>query len=509
MPFNDLDSPSDSQCIYFTQKGLRCRNSCSQSDKMQAIALRKTVSAILSETNSLELLRNYILLKCCRAARHRSRIVDAELLVPLALRWQDEIYKHSHRTTPIHFMASSPTHEARLTPGPGFMTNLNTPAANSLSLQLNIDSSFINIASSAENVAVPLCSTSTRSPTADAFEYEPIQMQTRHKLRSREVNVPVKFNPITHAGSEFRPHKPNSSRADSVFSKMQANLRNRDLETGSIYIFDRASSPGHVKIGWTSVSVAGRLQKWSECGYTPNLILSVDRIPHAQRVETLVHHELIKQWRRERSCKGIGCGKQHQEWFETSKERAMHVLRSWADFMREAQPYDLLGELKDPIRAIIQSMDTRGELLTGQKVLERFHASLSTRLTPVTPVPQTNNPAQLRHQSKLLKEAPASKPEAQLKTDRTFGEPSPSQVAVVKHITPYEQIVLPHSGPVLPRTSPQETELKRDLKTLEKAVQDLINRLCTEVPAGRVPSSVRSVGETLRYETPRSVTLTA
>jgi hypothetical protein len=143
------------------------------------------------------------LLQCCRAARHRSRIVDAELLVPLALRWQDAIYKHSHRTTPIHFMASSPTHEARLTPGPGFMTNLNTPAANSLSLQLNIDSSFIHNASSAENVAVPPCSTSTRSPTSDAFEYEPIQMQTRYKLRSREVNVPVKYNPITHAGSEF------------------------------------------------------------------------------------------------------------------------------------------------------------------------------------------------------------------------------------------------------------------------------------------------------------------
>jgi hypothetical protein len=110
----------------------------------------------------------------------------------------------------------------------------------------------------------------------------------------------------------------------------------------------------------------------------------------------------------------------------------MHVVRDWADFMREAQPYDLLVELKDPIRAIIQSMDRWGELLTGQKVLERFHASLSTRLTPVTPVPRTNNPAQLRHQSKLLKETPASKTEAQLKADRTFGGPSPSQVAVVK-----------------------------------------------------------------------------
>ena len=140
-------------------------------------------------------------------------------------------------------------------------------------------------------------------------------------LATAVTRTPILETPL----SEFRPHIAQPTLTDSVSKKLQDTLVGRDFETGSLYIFDRASSPGHVKIGWTAKSVQGRLESWSKCGYTPNLLFSKENVPFAQRVETLAHYELIKEWRRERMCKARWCQKSHSEWFETSPERAAQV----------------------------------------------------------------------------------------------------------------------------------------------------------------------------------------
>jgi hypothetical protein len=138
---------------------------------------------------------------------------------------------------------------------------------------------------------------------------QPYGYPQRYNLRPREGNLHQSI-PQTPP-SEFRPHIANPLPSDSICRKIAEPLEDRDFETGSLYIFDRASSPGHVKIGWTARSVQCRLKDWSKCGYIPNLLFSVDAIPHAQRVETLTHYELIKEWRRERRCKAEWCQKSH------------------------------------------------------------------------------------------------------------------------------------------------------------------------------------------------------
>lgn len=40
------------------------------------------------------------------------------------------------------------------------------------------------------------------------------------------------------------------------------------------------------------------------------LFFEVPSVLHAQRAETLTHYQLIREWRRERMCKG--CEKSHQ-----------------------------------------------------------------------------------------------------------------------------------------------------------------------------------------------------
>jgi T5orf172 domain len=162
--------------------------------------------------------------------------------------------------------------------------------------------------------------------------------------------------------------------SDSVSWKILDPLEDRDFEKGSLYIFDRASSPGHVHIGWTARSVFNRLQDWSECGYTPNLLFSVHCVPHAQRAETLTRYELIKEWRRERKCKANWCQKSHQQWFEVSKERAEQVLGDWANFFIKSEPYDLEGWLKNQWREVIETMDRKEEVVTAKKLLEHYEA---------------------------------------------------------------------------------------------------------------------------------------
>src|SRR6266480_3588114 len=83
IPFHELDPSKQSQCIFFTQKGARCRWSCQKGDNKRAMELYETIIAISSEAVSLDLLQEYVLCNCCRSgrARHRDRIEDIGLLI--------------------------------------------------------------------------------------------------------------------------------------------------------------------------------------------------------------------------------------------------------------------------------------------------------------------------------------------------------------------------------------------------------------------------------------------
>jgi hypothetical protein len=131
-----------------------------------------------------------------------------------------------------------------------------------------------------------------------------------------------------------------------------------------------------VKIGWTASAVKNRLKGWSKCGYEPNLLFSLSDVPHAQRVETLTHHELIKEWRRERKCKASWCGTSHREWFEINEGKAKQVLSAWAKFIGEVKPYDSNGHLKAQWKTSIAKIDRQMAAITAEQLLDYYEATL-------------------------------------------------------------------------------------------------------------------------------------
>jgi hypothetical protein len=396
IPFHELDPSNQKQCIFFTQKGTRCLWSCQEGDNRRAVELHRTIIATPSEAVSLDLLQEYVSCNCCRSgrARHRDRIEDIGLLIPLAERWQDEIRRHVahqfHHTTYVPALGESVfipyAYTTPATPTPSHTTALYTPSASPFYDQPNARKSFSAYttppgsvrSSSSYEYGSPRPSTTTKPA------FSPFGSQPRYDLRPREANISTSTPPTPTSQpplSEFRSHIAEPSPSDSVSWKIRQPLEDRDFETGSLYIFDRASSPGHVKIGWTASSISRRLDDWSKCGYEPNLLFSVRYVPHAQRVETLTHHELIKEWRRERQCKAPWCRKSHQEWFEISKERATQVLGDWADFMTKAEPYDSRGWLKNRWEEVVKMMDRNGEVVTAKKLLKHYVTPLIEEAT--------------------------------------------------------------------------------------------------------------------------------
>ncbi|KAJ9656258.1 hypothetical protein H2198_005109 [Neophaeococcomyces mojaviensis] len=318
--FHELDPLRQKQCIHYTKRGTRCLFTCAETDNKRARELRIDINTTAIGAVNIDLLEEYILRNCCRSgnAKHRDRIQDNFFHKLLAQRWQGEIIRHT---------ASRFNHT-----------------------------------------------------TTTEFALQCMQNQPRYRTRHYEANISINSTlpQLTFVSQpslvQFRPHLSDPLASESVSWKILEPLIDRDFESGSVYIFSRDSSPGYVKIGWTAQSVQGRLRDWSKCGYTPRLLFETHDIPHAQRVETLTHYELVREWRRESKCKV--CVRSHQEWFEISKEAAIQVLFDWAKFMKRAEPYDLNGNLKDEWKKLANVMYKSGKTLTAKELLRHYQESL-------------------------------------------------------------------------------------------------------------------------------------
>lgn len=249
--FNELDPSTDRQCIYYTQKEERCGWS---SDKNgEAIILHRLISTPPHKNTSLnllDLLIRYILCCCCMygRAKHRDRIGDRQELLPLAERWLDEIQGHGTAAT-YH------------------TTNSTTPPSNAPNFRPN-QPVFV-ISGTSPTPPTPVTNPSSKHSGLDAVEstIQSFESQTRYNLRLSNPNVSTDSASSLALiyqvpQSEFAPHVVSPSPGDNVSRKLLETLVDDDFKTGSLYIFDRNSSPDHVKIGYTKRSVADRIVEW-------------------------------------------------------------------------------------------------------------------------------------------------------------------------------------------------------------------------------------------------------
>lgn len=383
--FYDHNPSTSDQCIYITLLGKRCRWFCR--DNNLAVTHHRRITTTNHEDVLLDDIVEYIRCSCCREgnAKHRDKILNMGLLLPLADRWFDEIQARGRRVkaeleakkaaTPRNTAAflspDTPASTASFSSTfstPGRPYTVETPSTSPSYYHYNGRSSIASSTTSNINSSPTPVSRFARS-TLDL----PQENRPRYDLRSRQ-SLNERYSPKYL--SEFQPHIEDITTQDSVLWQIREPLYNRDFEAGSVYIFNRDSSPGHVKIGWTAYSVDRRLEDWSRCGYRPNKLFSVTNVPNAQRAETLTHYELIKEWRRERKCKAAHCGISHQEWFEVSKERAIQVLGDWAEFFKKARPYNTSGVFKADWEAVIKSMDSKGQMITSKALKEYYELSV-------------------------------------------------------------------------------------------------------------------------------------
>jgi hypothetical protein len=430
-PYCDHDPSTDRTCIYFTQRKVRCSRTCDIEDNELAIQLHGEINSLSTDAISLELIAKYISYLCCGwgKTRHRDSIEDDELLIPLSERWKDEICKYADEPfrSRVGIIPSNTGATLRDIFTSHSTTALNTaitthisPAA-SLTLD-ELDTAAFNDTDTAllESIASlsPLSITSPKTSTASSKIISiPSGSQPCYDLRSRDTPsstnkslvVPrVTVQPL-RSNLEFRPHINEPGPRDSVSSKLLANLIKRDFETGSLYIFDRSCSPGYVKIGWTARNVSSRLKDWSKHGYTPNLLFKKDHVPHAQRLETLTHYELLEEWRTELKCKAAHCVRRHQEWFEVSAQRAKQVLSDWVDWMVITEPYDSKGVLKAPWNDFVKKADKNGQKITARLLLEHKHLSLKKDMTLVGDFEDLNCAANTKDQNQNQLHAPNTK----------------------------------------------------------------------------------------------------
>lgn len=117
-------------------------------------------------------------------------------------------------------------------------------------------------------------------------------------------------------------------------------------KNGSLYFYTHLQTAfsGMIKIGYGR-SVQTRLNAWTECGHgLPKLLKSFADVRHPERVESLVHFELLDCWYEQRWCKVHQHS--HIEWFKIDVERADAVASFWCRWMSDANPYDRRGKLQ-------------------------------------------------------------------------------------------------------------------------------------------------------------------
>ncbi|KAE9370173.1 hypothetical protein N431DRAFT_426603 [Stipitochalara longipes BDJ] len=111
----------------------------------------------------------------------------------------------------------------------------------------------------------------------------------------------------------------------------------RDHGLGYIYIL-RSQSYGTIaelKIGFSKHHPEHRAHQLAGCLRSPEVVAHSPMIPHANRIESIIHAELVLL-RKTQFC--AQCQRQHKEWFTISHIHARQVVTRWCRWVL-SQPY--------------------------------------------------------------------------------------------------------------------------------------------------------------------------
>jgi hypothetical protein len=182
---------------------------------------------------------------------------------------------------------------------------------------------------------VPQLSTITTKSKPTAWLKSVSKLVFKASTAETRVRIPC--------SSCFILYQPVKTRKLSVSSALHQQaispLGSKDYDPGFIYLFWDEENFGMVKIGYTN-DLARRLKEWNtKCKRQNSYHSSTEsrvNVPHAHRIEQLIHTELKKD-RFRRKCDG--CGTMHKEWFQATEAHVVKVLKKWREWILQ-EPYE-------------------------------------------------------------------------------------------------------------------------------------------------------------------------
>ncbi|KAK2603988.1 hypothetical protein QQS21_003824 [Conoideocrella luteorostrata] len=136
---------------------------------------------------------------------------------------------------------------------------------------------------------------------------------------------------------DLTPNQSIRSVAEELLNTDSKKSKN-EVNSGYVYVFKVPGNERFVKIGFTTREGDTRHEEWKkDCNREPIAIYPATKlVPHAHRVERLVHAELMEH-RVRIYCER--CRKQHIEWFEVSASMAIASVEKWSLWMA-GRPYE-------------------------------------------------------------------------------------------------------------------------------------------------------------------------
>lgn len=143
---------------------------------------------------------------------------------------------------------------------------------------------------------------------------------------------------------DVQPHDMVRTVAQELLNA-EKKLSDNEVNDGFVYVYTVPGNTGFVKVGFTTRDVKERHNEWTkDCNRDSTFlypaaaaaVAATKKVRHAQRVERLVHAELMEQ-RVRIYCER--CGKQHIEWFEVDADVAIASVRKWSLWMA-GEPYE-------------------------------------------------------------------------------------------------------------------------------------------------------------------------
>ncbi|KAL2679110.1 hypothetical protein Neosp_009871 [[Neocosmospora] mangrovei] len=207
-----------------------------------------------------------------------------------------------------------------------------------------------------------ICSSAQKLPDSEPFRSRMLKLLAALAAVCEAEHLSGQSKPQPTIKSLLRPFRTNNLDRKSVSEEIRTKMLNpltpsalQGQGLSYIYILRSQmdlSTVSVLKIGFSKYHPEHRAHELASCIPVTEVVAHTPLLPHAMRVESLIHAELAAK----RKILACGqCGHDHREWFEISHAESREVVIKWSKWIL-GQPY-LEGNLSDEWRAYLQEKD--------------------------------------------------------------------------------------------------------------------------------------------------------